>query len=529
MSKKTLFPIAVGLLVSFLLPAQEKIKEVVTSDYNRNSVSFVVTQRGDSYDSYVKSALQNFNPGGKFDINAIPTKDLRAVKTRASSSSNSYQYQLSQDDVNALVGSIPFGRQILAYTFNRDGNGMMDDKLVRYRGNYDAKDQDVINARASMVGTEALGDAGHGLVSRSYVIVADPYRIERVTSKEGNVSYSTSTKAYAYKLGMSEDDLYDFYDKCWIYDDDSAAAKAEKRRAFEQFEAALVPVATVSSAGSGENPEIAVRSSLYSLIPELENAIPDWNVAVTISAVKPLRAKIGTKEGISNGSRFRAYSYKEDNNGNIVSVKRGFLRATEVSENNSISTGATEPSKFYQISGLANIDEGWTIKQSNDLGLGVALGAKVAFAGRAAFAVDADWLLNVNTNGTMSYLLLGLAIEGGKSNYLPMSAGLGYGYALHLSRIVEFMPYALVGADMLISSHSTTDSRDAWKEMAFLLEPGLRVAVNVAYPLQVYAKAYYDLIFLGGYRYNNYKAIMYGDEHYNRSSLAVQFGLKWTF
>ena len=518
---KRLILTATAAILCCSMTAQEKIKQVVTSDYNRNSVSMVAIQRGDSYDSATTSAVASFSPGEKFDINRINTKTLRISKLRSEA--------VYQSEVDGVVGGVGFAKEILASIFNRDSKGMMNDKTVRYRGNYDAKDQDVINARAARVGEDALGDLGQKLVAASYVVVNDFYKIERETDKRGNVYWSTNARAYAYKLDLDESTLYDFYEKCWIYDEDDEATRAAKISAFNNLAIGLVPVASASTSATSSTVEDAAAECLSGLITGLENQISDWEVAVTVSARHPLRAKIGTKEGLKNGDRYRAYSYREDNNGNLVSVPRGFLRATEVSSNTGMSIGETEPSEFYQISGLANIDEGWTIKQSNDLGLGIAPGFKVTFTGRTAFAIDLDWLMKVNTNGTMSYVLLAAAFEGSNSNYLPLSAGLGYGYAVHLTRFFELMPYAMVGGDMLLSSHSTTDSRELWKEMAFLLEPGLRLSANVAYPLQVYVKAYYDLIFLGGYRYNNYKQVIYGDAGYSRSALAVQFGLKWTF
>ena len=145
LKKLSLLFLALGLPAA-ALSAQEKIKEVVTSNYNRNSISMIALQRGDSYDSQVANAVQMFNPGEKFDINAIRTRTIRVNKVRSES--------LSQDEVDAAVAKAGLPKEILSYIFKRDAQGMMSDELVRYRGNYDAKDQDVINARASRVGAE---------------------------------------------------------------------------------------------------------------------------------------------------------------------------------------------------------------------------------------------------------------------------------------------------------------------------------------------------------------------------------------
>ena len=515
LKKLSLLFLALGLPAA-ALSAQEKIKEVVTSNYNRNSISMIALQRGDSYDSQVANAVQMFNPGEKFDINAIRTRTIRVNKVRSES--------LSQDEVDAAVAKAGLPKEILSYIFKRDAQGMMSDELVRYRGNYDAKDQDVINARASRVGADALGDLGHGLVSGSYVVLADFYKIERNTDSKGNVSYSANAHAYAYKIGMDKAGLNDFYEQCWIYDDDDQATREAKLRAFQNLGIEMVPAATVLTGGSGKSVESALSSCMSDVIYKLENRIPSWDVAVAIIGKRPLRAKIGSKEGLKNSDRYRAYSYTEDRNGNLKSVARGFLRATEISSNSGMSIGETEPSKFYQISGLANIDEGWTIKQSNDLKLGVMAGLRVGGTGGTGIGVDLDLLSNTSNVGTMSYVMLTAAIDVTTAKYLPLQLGLGFAYGFHLTRFFELAPYAAIGMEH-IGSSSTDKSDDRFmRESALLLEPGVRAAVNVAYPLQIVTKAYYDVLALQGSTYK-----MYNTYVGHKSGLGFQIGVKWTF
>ena len=533
MYRKLLLLVVAATAFCVTAAGQAKISpKVVTSDYNRNSISLVNIQRGDSNDSATSSAVSSFSPGAKFDINTLRTKSIRIRKDR----SNSVQ----MSEVEEAVQATPFAREILASIFNRDGNGMMNDKTVRYRGNYDAKDQDVINARAARVGEESLGDLGHALVKGSYVVLTDFYDIDRHVDKKGNVTYSTSARAYAYRIGMTDNTLYDFYENCWIYDDDDQAARSAKIRAFDNLDIPMEYVASASTLSTGDSIEAAARSCLCGLMTKLENAIPEWEVAVGIVAVKPLRAKIGTKESLYNGARYRAYSYTEDSNGNLKSVARGFLRATEVADNEGMSSGETEPSEFYQISGLANIEEGWTIKQSNDARIGVMLGYGGGIFN--AFRVNADWMLGVKTSGQMSYVMLDATMDFGKagSNASSIYLALGYAYGLHLTRFFEIAPYLTMGLDYMSSSYASSysggeveDTARLLRRSGFVLEPGLRGVVNVAYPLQAYARLYYDLLL---YNHNPTISDSYG--YYNdmatvpmghHSGVGLQFGLKWTF
>ena len=525
MNSKILYFVFGALLVSFTAGAQAKVQEVVTSDYNRNSVSMVAVQRGDVWDRTAYSIVTSYDPGAKFDINKIKTKTVKISKNRNDA--------VTQEEAGNAVYKVPFGREILSFIFNRDANGMMDDKLVRYRGNYDAKDQDVINARASRVGTDALGDMGHALVSGSYIVVTDFYNIYSKTDREGKVTWYASSKAFAFRIDMSSDKLNDFYEKCWIYDDDDPTARSAKIDAFNSMGIDMMPVASTTSSGSGKTAEAAMNSSMYGLLSGLENNISDWEVAVTISAKRPLRAKIGTKEGLRNGARYRAYSYSEDRNGNLISVPRGYLRATEISDNERISEGETEPSKFYQISGVANIDEGWTIKQSNDYGLGVSAGVRIGgFCSGASFMIDADYLINVSTGGNMSYILVNAGFDLARLGLSNLQAGAGFAYGLHLTRFLEIAPYGSIILDHLSPSSSSLyyeSDLTFLEKSAFVLEPGLKASLNVAYPLQIYGKLCADLLLPTGSYYRTYNNEYYLGSNKHKSGVGVQFGVKWTF
>ena len=523
---RKLFVLAAALLIAGTsLSAQEKIpSKVVTSDYNRNSLSMVAVQRGDYTDSDVDRAVKSYSLSQKFDINNIKTKTLRIRKSRSEA--------ITQSEMNEAVAATPFAREILASIFNRDSQGNMDDKTVRYRGNYDAKDQDVINARASRVGTDALGDLGHALVNSSYIMLTDVYNIDSHTDKQGQIHYTIHAQGSVYKIGLGENGLNDFYEQCWIYDDDTPEVRNQKNRAFQNLAIPMEPVAQVTALTTGKSVEAATESAIASLINALENRIPEWAVAVGITATKPLRAKIGEKEGLKVNDRYRAYSYTEDRSGRLKSVKRGYLRATKISSNTGMSIGATEPSEFYQISGLANIEEGWTIKQSNDFGVGVMPFVRVGGFCDLSGGLDLDWLMKTTTHGSMSYLLGTIGFDLRSQNYSAISFGIGYAYGLHLTRFIEIAPYGIIGLDHLGLSDddiSGSDSRFI-RSSALILEPGVRAALNVAYPLQVYGKICADLLLpLGDIykRYNENMEYYYNNNHH--SGVGIQLGVKWTF
>lgn len=266
----------------------------------------------------------------------------------------------------------------------------------------------------------------------------------------------------------------------------------------------MIPVATVQVLGSssGEEPsyKAACNNAYSNIVYELENTIPAWQTAVSVLSTRPISAKIGMKEGVTNGSRFQAYSYKEDRDGNLKSVKHGMVRATVISDNRGNNTGNATPSLFYQISGVQNIKEGYILKQDNDLKLGAAF---VLGYGPLGFrvGVDMDYISNIGQNGAIVYPMVNIGanfIEG----ITLVDAMVGVGYGVPVSRFFEVTPYATFGG------YLTTDGD--WETSA--AEPGVRLALTYQ-PLAFIVSAGYQLLI--GNRTG-------GD-------INIKAGVKWTF
>lgn len=517
--KKTLFTLLL-LVICTGVNAQTKVKEVVTDSYSRNSLSVVVVQRNDSFDGTVLSTVRTEGIPEKFDANEIVTKSVVLKKQRSQA--------LTAADFDALIAENQFGKEIVSYVFNRTSDGVMNDDLVRSRGLYNADDQDVINARASKIGNAALEAAGNNLIASSYIMLLDFSNIKKEVDKDGGESWSTEGNVGVYVMDFSKDNLDDFYAKTWIYDTDSEDAKSAKRQAFDDYVINMIPVANGKFTGTGETLDEAVASGYEKAIYNMEKAIPEWNVTVSVSDVKPIRAKIGTKESLKNGSRYRSYSYKEDKDGNLVSVKHGYLRATKIADNSGMATGETPASEFYQISGTANIQEGWTLKQSNDLKLGVGLSPKLGGISNFSVALDFDYIVDINTKGNTIYALVTVGVDpstfGGEYDVTNIMASVGAGYGLHIIRPFEIMPYVMVGGDYL--SFSDSDSDDSGK-FAYFAEAGVRAAYTVAYPVQVFAKANFDLMLSKGAYYDVVNTGCMKHEH--GSGIGFQVGVKYTF
>ena len=543
---------SLALCGCLVVSAQEKVRENVQDDYKRNSLSIIVVDRGDNYDDTVFEAVRSIDLGDKFDLNLIPTNRITISGNRANT--------VGGIEVGKAVNASDLGKEILSYWFDRQADGTMNAKRLEQRGNYNADDQDVLNARAAKVGPESLGDTGYALVSGSYVMILDYSGIKSSKNDKQEVSWSVTTNAYVYQIDYSED-IEAQVIEAWVYEDDTPETIARKNEAYDKILVGMSPKATVSYTTSAKEADGGVRAAIVEGYGEtllrLENQIPAWNVTTSIALRNPLRAKIGTKEGVKNRMRFRAYLVKGDKNGNPYTVPKGYIRATTVADNRGMATGqSTKFTEFYQISG-GKIDEGMTIKQKNDLGMGVSLGYKVG--GLAPYNLTVDYLASINTKGFSHYGLLNIGYDmfsGSKigdkvGKYLDagdltgltdggisyINFGIGYGFGIRPIRHVELMPFIMGGGDYMMN-HNDFLNEDVGEEtedsfmdkVAWYGNAGLRVNFNVKYPLQLFIQADYTLLFVkeGSY-YEAFNELLKVGDLGHKNSFGVMAGVKWTF
>lgn len=544
---------SLALCGCLVVSAQEKVRENVQDDYKRNSLSIIVVDRGDNYDDTVFEAVRSIDLGDKFDLNLIPTNRITISGNRANT--------VGGIEVGKAVNASDLGKEILSYWFDRQADGTMNAKRLEHRGNYNADDQDVLNARAAKVGPESLGDVGYALVNGSYVMILDYSGIKSSKNDKNEVSWSVTTNAYVYQIDYSED-IEAQVIEAWVYEDDTPETIARKNEAYDKILVGMSPKATVSYTTSAKEADGGVRAAIVEGYGEtllrLENQIPAWNVTTSIALRNPLRAKIGTKEGVKNRMRFQAYMVKGDRKtGEPYTVSKGYIRATTIADNRGMATGqSTKFTEFYQISG-GKIDEGMTIKQKNDLGMGVSLGYKVG--GLAPYNLTVDYLASINTKGFSHYGLLNIGYDmfsGSKigdkvGKYLNagdltgltdggisyINFGIGYGFGIRPIRHVELMPFIMGGGDYMMN-HNDFLNEDAGEEtedsfmdkVAWYGNAGLRVNFNVKYPLQLFIQADYTLLFVkeGSY-YEAFNELLKVGDLGHKNSFGVMAGVKWTF
>lgn len=120
-------------------------------------------------------------------------------------------------------------------------------------------------------------------------------------------------------------------------------------------------------------------------------------------------------------------------------------------------------------------------------------------------------------------------------NFTNFNVGCGVGYGLHVGRFVEIAPYAMFGMDYMkmnndIGFEGLTDEQQK-KTTAYFVEPGIRAAFQVAYPLAIFVKGGYDLLLDSDDGLSHYSQINLAvDKKYKHTSgIFAELGIKWTF
>ncbi|MDD2560356.1 MAG: hypothetical protein PHE04_06795 [Bacteroidales bacterium] len=542
------------LLTACLLPAQsqEQGEMLPEERYTRNSASIVRLEYGDSYDPEVAAFINNARLGGRFDINDIALQALKIDESRTFYPEGSSLPKAPDrtELISTMLNGQKAGQQIVAYIFNRQADGSMNLDRVFERGEYSAHDVDM--RLSGTLKVETVRDAGSQLIGRSYLMVYDVTNLRKEYSGEGDsreLYWKATSALYLFKLNWDEQDLDTFYDKYWLDENTPAEEKQAKKDAFEAWN---IPVELVSrvnlsdksiSTGIEANKRMGVlgdkkktdEQRLSDAFAELHQQIcsdlnykiekqhEDFVVTTPITSLRPIRAKIGTKEDVRHGLRFYAYGFKGNSDGSIKLVRKGILRATKnIADNRIVATGESPESEFTKIAGYGRVVEGLTLVEKKDLNLSIGVGFNSIPQGIAVsggFHADLSYE-NHTRKGFCAYTSLALNIDGSAMNGI-----LSYGYGLRIPNF-EIYPFAGVGIDAY-----SFEGDDAYEDSdlnAYLLQGGLRAQLNIFYPVYLFWNVSYNTVFLKGSVYESLEGVSnslgdFRDMNGTQTALGVRF------
>lgn len=510
--KKLLFVI-LSFAISLSLNAQENFKEVVSTDYNRSSISCVFIDGRYNSQPDIAKFYKSFEISDKFDYNNIPTKFITLDKKLMNE--HYVQTPTTYLNMNHSDGFVNLGKEVVSYIFNRKDDGSFDDSRIKSRGLYNANDQDIKNAAVVKVNDLAF-EWGEKLLNSAYIVVVDIYKATSEVTDNGNTKYKVEMVTHAFKLNCDSETLNNFYQTAWIEKGMSTADRNIALKNYDEMVFELSYITSVTSYGSSTQSKLlsgsfykACNSAFQIAFSELEEKIPAWQTATYITSRNPLEAKIGKKEGVKNGDRFDIYSFRENKAGKIESVKKGMVRATKVADNRTSSDGNSKTTCFYQISGLNNAKEGYILKQKDDLQWGVAIAGGIA-SDNIRIGLDSDLILHIGKRGAITYAMLSAGIRLNEAKVADAMIGLGYG--IPLTRFIEITPSLLGGFYTPIKKDKAHGFEDT---SGFAIEPGIRFGITIQ-PLTIYLNA-------------GYQSLIANDFTDKRSLLLTKAGVKWTF
>ncbi|MFA6580428.1 MAG: hypothetical protein WCS79_01345 [Paludibacter sp.] len=549
---------------------------LVPSTYNRNALTVIVLDNNGKYMPDIKNACGSLVIPGKYDDNDLNIRYLPA-------SSN-------PDQILQAIENYKLPNKILAKWFSQQPNGEFDMSLIATRGLYNATAGDMKIASASKTGLNKIKDAGKALVNNSYIQVLDIrnvmsmqeyYDQQDAANRKSAAAAGTVFKpvertqngwkgdvvSYLYKINPNAVDT--LFDKMWIYEDDNDAVRNEKKYLFENasFGFSFVMTATAVADGTQYNPGQTLapkvqltkeqlfakllNMSLDVTLLALETKYEPFRVKTSVYAVHPVRAKIGTKEGLSVDQRYFILENEQNNKGEVVSKQKAVVRVSKVAVNSVVAgTASVELSKFYQTAGK-RIEPGMTMQQRNDFGLGLSLGGGSLTGGMGGFYMKAEENLAVLTRqvagpknpiGVTQLKIFGsYAFDGGNySNYYNVGDFTFGRYQVGLSKGFYFMrafslaPFLAYGVEKATWTNSSTD----YNISTAFLNIGAYATINIRHNIQLVGTAnYYILV---GNAYSEIKnsdntttstdlGFMYDDSYSGfagRSGLAIDLGLR---
>ena len=500
--KKILFFLVISFITANVF-AQE-ISDKVPSTYNRSSLTVLYVNFGSgNHWSLAKSKIDSIAFADKYDNHNLNSLLLDPSFSRGGIMKDAILQELHKQGI---------GRSIVGKWYNRKPNGTMDMELVHQRGRFTATDADFLLAQTSKRGNAALEEFGNRLINLSYILVIDVSDIKSMSEAglKDQKGWQAQAASYLYKIDFTEAIRSAFYDT-WIYEDDTEDVKLAKRNAFNELKIPIVPIINKSVSVMASQPDGDTGLSLFfkpkstdQLMQELiqksyddaiyriEMGVEDFKVKTSISGTRPLRAKIGLKEGLKTDSRFFVYEYVYSEKTNKAEPKRrGVIRAdskSKIIDNRKVAAGKTETSRFYQVAGR-KIEEGFTLQQQNDFGIEVSLGAEIGEIGGAYGRADIRtgrftgfkslYVLVEGGFDTGTYSSAGILSSGTSFSFLRFGGGLAKGF--QLMRNLEFRPYLSVGVERASNSDLTDDDAIS----AVYIKPGANLALNLTHRFQV--------------------------------------------
>jgi hypothetical protein len=505
--KRNFFLTAVLLTTITTVFGQTRSK-LVSDTYDRSSLTIILLDHPEVANSQkLTGGIGNVRVPDKYFDNKI---DLKSIKAPFAANYTG----VVKNSIMEALNREKAGNKIIAYWYSRQNDGTMSADRFLERGMYNATDADVLKAKGTKRGVDALKDYGDKLIGKSYIVAID---YSKFTFIDDSLSrgWRSDVKIYLYKIVFNDTIQSKLYNDLWIYQEDTPAVKTKKKAAFDQmnFDVEYVSQAatsvtqtelkkntskTIIPKTNDELLAILMQKGLDESIYNAEKNIEDLRVKTSLYQINPLRAKIGKKEGLAVDHRYFVYEFVYNEKSNTTSsVRRSVIRVKKVADNRNIATGSSVMSTFYQIAG-GNLEPGFTLQQRNDAGIGLYAGYELGVVGGISARLEANVgryasvpslyvFVGVGMQ-TRAYInnntILKLSTKPPDMSFLRYEIGIGKG--LRLIKILELSPYGAVGYEEAKNTEWKNDVQFTGNVIkALYFKYGANLSLNLSYNIQV--------------------------------------------
>lgn len=259
-----------------------------------------------------------------------------------------------------------------------------------------------------------------------------------------------------------------------------------------------------------------------------------------VSDIKPIRAKIGKKEGLKFDHRYFVMENRTNTKGEITSKRVAVVKSMKVVDNRQVTSGKTQPSAFYQIAGGKVDNYGMFLQQKNDVGMNLYLGTTLdglpGFEGRLEYYISKAF---AGANGGKFATAWKIYVGGGydmKTDYEVGSitddftfvrASFGVAKDFYPVSFLHWGPFVGYGVESI--TWTADENIDISSDF---IEAGVRLGINLAHNIQLIGSAtFYSLISseIKDTETNEAEDFEYSEVFEDRLGLGYNFGIRFMF
>tara|TARA_R110000868_G_scaffold408293_5_gene691032 strand:- start:66218 stop:67963 length:1746 start_codon:yes stop_codon:yes gene_type:complete len=327
---------------------------------------------------------------GVINLSGSEEISLESLYSSGGSTANpQYDLEYVAEKLKEYFKQNDFAQQIITHQFQISEDFIWSNDLLYERGQYSQTlkeaEVDISSERGAISSSrsEFLNS-----LTRSYILITlTPARVfeKQIPLLDETITqYLADTYAFMFKLDYDtpEDVIKDLNR---FYCSESDLDCSNKKEAFYEFEVPIKLLSTNSSGVKGirtgssfSDPVLLSTVAKYAFDMSVTN-IPSLQLRTYVESRKPITARVGMKEGVQKGRRYEVVRLRLNAKEEVVTEKRGFVRAKEVVDNRSNVTqidpetgkevlAQFKPSSFVQVHGL-RIDQRDVLVEAYDIGL----------------------------------------------------------------------------------------------------------------------------------------------------------------